>query len=130
MSILVDKNTRVIVPGLTGKTGTFHSEQAHRLRHQDGRRRVARKGGRRSHLGLPIFDTVAEAQAPRPAPTPRVIYVPPPGAADAMLEAIDAEIPLIVAITEGIPVLDMVQGQARAGGLEIAAASARIAPAC
>src|SRR5918912_2037572 len=107
MSILVDKNTRVICQGFTGKQGTFHSEQAIAY----GTRMVGGvspgKGGG-THLGLPVFDTVAEARAATGADA-SVIYVPPPGAADAICEAIDAEVPLIVCITEGIPVLDMVK---------------------
>ena len=107
MSVLVDRNTRVICQGITGKTGTFHTEQAIAY----GTRMVGGvtpgKGGT-EHLGLPIFDTVAEARAATQADA-SVIYVPPPFAADAILEAIAAEIPLVVCITEGIPVLDMVR---------------------
>jgi succinyl-CoA synthetase alpha subunit len=107
MSILVDKNTKVICQGFTGKNGTFHSEQAIAY----GTRMVGGtspgKGGT-MHLGLPVFDTVAEAKAETDC-NASVIYVPPAGAADAICEAIDAEIPLIVCITEGIPVLDMVR---------------------
>jgi succinyl-CoA synthetase alpha subunit len=107
MSILVDKNTRVICQGFTGNQGTFHSEQAIAY----GTRMVGGtspgKGGT-THLGLPVFDTVRDAKAAVGADA-SVIYVPPPFAADAILEAIDAEIPLIVCITEGIPVLDMVK---------------------
>jgi succinyl-CoA synthetase alpha subunit len=107
MSILVDKNTRVICQGFTGNQGTFHSEQAIAY----GTRMVGGtspgKGGS-THLGLPVFDTVREARAATDADA-SVIYVPPAYAADAILEAIDAEIALIVCITEGIPVLDMVK---------------------
>ena len=107
MSILVNANTKVITQGFTGKNGTFHSEQAMAY----GTRLVGGtspgKGGS-VHLGLPVFDTVAEAREKTGADA-SVIYVPPPGAADAICEAIDAETPLIVCITEGIPVLDMMR---------------------
>ena len=117
MSILVNKNTKVLVQGLTGKTGTFHTEQA--LRYY-GTKMV---GGIHPTTGgtnwqgsegetLPIFATVAEGRDATGADA-SVIYVPPAGAADAIIEAIDAEIPLIVCITEGIPVLDMVRVKAR-----------------
>jgi succinyl-CoA synthetase alpha subunit len=107
MSILIDQNTRVICQGFTGKNGTFHSEQAIAY----GTRMVGGvapgKGGAR-HLDLPVFDTVREAKEATGAEA-SVVYVPPAGAADAICEAIAAEIPLIVCITEGIPVLDMVR---------------------
>ena len=121
MSILVNKDTRVLVQGLTGKTGTFHTEQA--LAYY-GTKMVGgthpKKGGETWTSGvdgttLPIFASVAEGKAKTKA-NATVIYVPPAGAADAILEAIDAEIPLIVAITEGVPVLDMVKVKARLQG--------------
>src|ERR1700759_1725727 len=107
MSILVDANTKVITQGFTGKNGTFHSEQAIAY----GTKLVGGvspgKAGS-THLGLPVFDTVAEAREKTGADA-SVIYVPPAGAADAICEAIQAEIPLIVTITEGIPVAEMVK---------------------
>ena len=107
MSILIDHDTRVICQGFTGKNGTFHSEQAIAYGTKIVGGVSPGKGGQ-IHLGLPVFDTVAQAKAATGADA-SVIYVPPPFAADAILEAIDAEIALIVCITEGIPVLDMVK---------------------
>ena len=117
MSILIDKNTRVIVQGLTGRTGTFHTEQA--LAYH-GTRMVAgthpKKGGEtwtgEGGHELPIYASVAEAREATNA-NASVIYVPPAGAGAAIIEAIEAEVPLIVCITEGIPVLDMVKVKAR-----------------
>jgi succinyl-CoA synthetase alpha subunit len=107
MAVLIDAGTRVICQGFTGKNGTFHSEAAIAY----GTRMVGGtspgKGGS-THLGLPVFDTAAEARE-RTGCDASVIYVPPAGAADAIAEAIEAEIPLIVCITEGIPVIDMVK---------------------
>ncbi|RWB28961.1 succinate--CoA ligase subunit alpha [Mesorhizobium sp.] len=117
MSILVDKNTKVLVQGLTGKTGTFHTEQAlayHGTKMVGG---IHPKKGGETWTGakgesLPIFSTVAEGKAQTGA-NASVVYVPPAGAAEAILEAIEAEIPLIVCITEGIPVIDMIKVKAR-----------------
>lgn len=107
MSILVNKHTKVITQGMTGATGTFHTEQALAYGTQMVAGVTPGKGGT-THIGLPQYDTVHEAKAATGA-TATCIYVPPPGAADAILEAIDAEMELIVCITEGIPVLDMVK---------------------
>jgi succinyl-CoA synthetase alpha subunit len=107
MAVLVDRNTRVICQGFTGAQGTFHSEQAIAYGTKMVGGVTPGKGGSR-HLNLPVFDTVEQAMAATDAMA-SVIYVPPPFAADAILEAIDARVPLIVCITEGIPVLDMVR---------------------
>ena len=107
MSILVNKNTKVITQGMTGATGTFHTEQALAYGTQMVAGVTPGKGGS-THIGLPMFNTVLEAKETTGADA-SVVYVPPPFAADSILEAIDAEIPLIVCITEGIPVLDMVK---------------------
>jgi len=107
MSILVNKDTKVITQGMTGSTGTFHTETALAYGTQMVAGVTPGKGGT-THIGLPNFNTVAEAKAATGA-TASCIYVPPPFAADSILEAIDAEIELIVAITEGVPVLDMVR---------------------
>ena len=107
MSILIGKETRVICQGITGAQGTFHSEQAIAYGTKMVGGVTPGKGGS-THIGLPVFDTVLEA-ARQTGADASVIYVPPPFAADSILEAIEAEIPLVICITEGIPVADMVR---------------------
>jgi succinyl-CoA synthetase alpha subunit len=124
MSILIDKNTKVICQGFTGKNGTFHSEQAIAYGTKMVGGTSPGKGGT-MHLGLPVFDTVAEAKQKTDCDA-SVIYVPPAGAADAICEAIQAEVPLIICITEGIPVLDMVKVKRALSG----AKSRLIGPNC
>jgi succinyl-CoA synthetase alpha subunit len=124
MSILVNKHTKVITQGMTGATGTFHTEQALAYGTQMVGGVTPGKGGT-THIGLPNFNTVAEAKAVTGA-TATCIYVPPPFAADSILEAIDAKMELIVAITEGIPVLDMV----RVKRALVGSASRLIGPNC
>ncbi len=107
MAILIDANTRVMTQGFTGAQGTFHAEQgiAYGSTYVGG---VTPGKGGSTHIGLPVFDTVADC-VEKTGANASVIYVPPPFAADAILEAIDAELPLIICITEGIPVLDMIR---------------------
>ena len=124
MAILVNENTKVICQGLTGSQGTFHSEQAIDYGTKMVGGVTPGKGGQ-THLGLPVFDSVHEAKHSTEA-NASVIYVPPPFAADSILEAIDAEMELIVAITEGIPVLDMMRVKKALEG----SASRLIGPNC
>ena len=124
MAVLIDENTKVICQGLTGSQGTFHSEQAIAYGTKMVGGVTPGKGGQ-THLDLPIFNSVHEAKHVTEA-NASVIYVPPPFAADSILEAIDAEMELIVCLTEGIPVLDRMKVQRALGG----AASRRIGPNC
>ncbi len=124
MAVLIDENTRVITQGFTGAQGTFHSEQAIAYGTKVMGGVTPGKGGTR-HLDLPVWDTVAEAREATGADA-SAIYVPPPFAADAILEAMDAGVPLIVCITEGIPVLDMVRVKRALTG----SASRLIGPNC
>jgi len=124
MAVLIDETTRVITQGFTGAQGTFHSEQAIAYGTKVMGGVTPGKGGTQ-HLGLPVFDTVAQAREATGADA-TAIYVPPPFAADAILEAIDAEIPLIICITEGIPVLDMIRVKRALSG----SASRLIGPNC
>src|SRR6201985_3709811 len=124
MSVLIDKNTKVICQGFTGKNGTFHSQAAIAYGTKMVGGTAPGKGGQ-THLDLPVFDTVDEAKNATGCQA-RVIYGPPPGAADAICESIDAQIPLIVCITEGIPVADMVKVKRALSGSK----SRLIGPTC
>ena len=124
MAVLVDRSTRVICQGFTGATATFHCRQALEYGTQVVGGVTPGKGGQR-HLELPVFDTVGDAMAATGA-TASVVYVPPPFAADAIMEAVDAQVPLIVCITEGVPVLDMVRVKRQLGH----SASRLIGPNC
>ena len=124
MAVLVNENTKVICQGFTGSQGTFHSEQAIAYGTQMVGGVTPGKGGQ-SHLDLPVFNSVHEAKD-RTGANASVIYVPPPFAADSILEAIDAKMELIVCITEGIPVLDMMRVQRALDG----ASSRLIGPNC
>ena len=124
MAVLVNENTKVICQGFTGSQGTFHSEQAIAYGTQMVGGVTPGKGGQ-THLDLPVFNSVHEAKD-RTGANASVIYVPPPFAADSVLEAIDAEMELIVCITEGIPVLDMMRVQRALDG----ASSRLIGPNC
>ena len=129
MSILVNSNTKVITQGMTGETGTFHTQQALDYGTQMVGGVTPGKGGQ-THIGLPVFDTVAEAVEKTGADA-SVVYVPPPFAADSIAEAIEAELELIVCITEGVPVLDMVKVKAfldtGSSGLGLKSRSAKLA---
>ncbi len=107
MSILVDEDTKVVVQGLTGREGSFHAQQMIEYGTNVVAGVTPGKGGSK-HLGVPVFNTLAQAARETPA-NASVIFVPPPYAADAILEAVDAELPLVVCITEGIPTFDMVR---------------------
>ena len=107
MAVLLDKNTRLIVQGLTGREGTFHAKAAAAY-HPNVVGGVTPGKGGTTHEGWPVFDTVADAVRETGA-NASVIFVPPPGAADAIMEAADSDLPLVVAITEGIPVVDMLK---------------------
>src|SRR5246127_3140846 len=114
MSILVNKHTKVICQGFTGKQGTFHSEQAIAYGTQLVGGVTPGRGGQK-HLGLPVFDTVKDAVRETGA-TASMIYVPAAGAADSILESVDAGVELVVCITEGVPVKDMVRVKAQMAG--------------